>query len=163
MFNKIIAAAVLTLAASASVAMPTGIYAGVNAGTTRVSDLDGNESSVGAFAGYGINSAVAIEVGYRQHGDWDFYGAEVSIKQTDISVLGALPLATNLEVFGRLGYNHGKVEAKYAGFRGEEDMNNALYGVGLAYTFSPSLSGRVEVQKPASDTTNASVSLVWKF
>ncbi|GGY05754.1 outer membrane beta-barrel protein [Massilia dura] len=163
MFNKYFAAAVLSLAASASFATPTGIYAGVNAGVTHVTDLDGNKSSFGAFAGYGINANFAIEAGYRQHGDWDLYGSDVTVKQTDISVLGSLPLNAGLDLYGRLGYNHAKVEAEYAGYRGSESVDNTLYGIGLAYNFSQNLSGRVELQKPSSDTTNTSVSLVWKF
>lgn len=163
MFNKYFAAAALALAASASFANPTGIYAGVNAGATHLSGLDGNKGSFGAFAGYGFNEAVAVELGYRQHGDWDLYGSEVKIKQTDISVLGAMPLSTNLDIYARVGYGHAKVEAEYAGYRADENTDNALYGIGLGYKFSPNLSARVELQKPASDATNTSVSLVWKF
>ena len=163
MFKKYIAVAALSLAASASFATPTGIYAGANVGTTHISDLDGNKASYGAFAGYGINQNVAVEVGYRQHGDWDLYGYEIKVKQSDVSVLASLPLATNFDIYGRLGYAHAKVEGSYGGYRGDESVDNTLVGIGLAYNFSQNLSGRVEVQKPASDTTNTSVSLVWKF
>ncbi|QBE64582.1 porin family protein [Pseudoduganella lutea] len=163
MFKKFIATAALSLAASASFAMPTGIYAGVTAGTTDVSDLDGNKGSFGAFAGYGFNEAIAVEVGYRQHGTWELYGSDVKVKQTDISVLGALPLAASLDLYGRLGYAHAKVEAEYYGYRDDESVDNTLVGIGLAYRFSANLSGRVEVQKPASDTTNVSLGLAWQF
>jgi OOP family OmpA-OmpF porin len=163
MFNKYFAAAVLSLAASASFATPTGIYAGVNAGSTHLSGLDGNKASFGAFAGYGINTNFAVEVGYRQHGDWQLYGSDVTVKQTDVSVLGSLPLNSNLDIYARLGYDHARIEAEYRGYRGSDNADNALYGIGLGYTFSQNLSGRIELQKPSSDTTNTSVSLAWKF
>jgi OOP family OmpA-OmpF porin len=55
------------------------------------------------------------------------------------------------------------VEAEYRGYRGDESADNSLVGIGLAYKFSANLSGRVEVQKPASDTTNVSLGLAWQF
>lgn len=163
MFKKYFALAALSLAAATAFATPTGMYAGANVGTTHLSGLDGNKASFGAFAGYGITPNVAVELGYRQHGDWEMYGSEVKVKQTDLSVLGSLPLATNLDIYGRLGYAHAKIEAGYYGFRADESSDNTLYGIGLSYHFSQNLSGRVEVQKPASDATNTSVSVVWKF
>lgn len=164
MFKKIAATAVLALLSTAVFAgTPTGFYAGVNAGTTHVNDFDGNKSAFGGLVGYGFNSNVAMEIGYRQHGTWDYYGADVKIKQTDISVLASLPLAANFDIYGRLGYANAKVNVKGHGFEGDEDANNALAGIGLSYTFSPNLSGRLEVQRPASDTTHTGVALVWKF
>ena len=38
-----------------------------------------------------------------------------------------------------------------------------LYGVGLNYNFTPTISGRAEVQKPSSDSTNYGVGIVFKF
>jgi hypothetical protein len=164
MFKKFAATAVLALlSTSAFAALPTGFYAGVNAGSTKIDDFDGNESAFGGLVGYGFNPNVAVEVGYRQHGTWEFYGADVKIKQTDISVVAGLPLGANFDLYGRLGYANAKVEVKGYGYAGDDDTNNALYGIGLGYTFSPNLSARLEVQRPASDVTHVGAALIWKF
>jgi hypothetical protein len=167
MFKKIAAAAALALVASSSfAAAPTGFYAGVDAGSTKIDDLD-SASSVGAFLGYGFNQFFAVEAGYRQLGKYDVYfpGATVDLKakQTHVSVLGFYPLNPQLDIYGRLGYNKLRAEASYGNFSYGEDTDKALYGIGLNYSFTPAIAGRFEVQKPASDTTNYSVGVVFKF
>jgi hypothetical protein len=42
-------------------------------------------------------------------------------------------------------------------------MNGVLYGVGLNYDFTRAISGRVEAQKPSSDSTHYGVGIVFKF
>ena len=165
MLKKIAAAAALALvASSAFAAAPVAFYGGVDLGVTDIDDLDGNKASVGAFLGYGINQNFAVEVGYRQLGKWDMgYGVDLKAKQTHVSVLGFLPLNPQTDVYARLGYNKVKAEASYRGYTYGDDVDRALFGLGLNYSFSNQLSGRVEVQKPASDVTNLSAALVWKF
>jgi opacity protein-like surface antigen len=164
MFKKIAIAAALSLAASAAVAaMPIGAYIGADVGATKVDDMDGNKASIGAFLGYGFTPNVAVELGYRQHGKWDYYGSDIKIKQTHVSVIGAIPLNNKLDLYGRIGYSNAKVTADYRGYHGEDDTNTTLVGIGLSTNFTANLFGRVEVQKPASDTTNVGVSLIWKF
>lgn len=163
MFTKYLTAAVLSLAASAAFAMAPGPYVGVNVASTRIDDLDDSKTGYGAFVGYGINSTFAFEIGYRQHGDWDFNGTEVKMRQTEFTVLGALPLSKRLDLYARVGYGYARIEADRGGYRGEGSLDSAIYGVGLGYAITPHLSGRVELQKPASDITSTIASLVWKF
>jgi len=168
MLKKIAAAAALALVASSSfAAAPVAFYGGVDVGATRVSDLDDTKASVGAFVGYGINQNFAVEVGYRQLGKFDFesyYGdVDVKVKQAHVSVLGFLPLNPQTDVYARLGYNQVKIKASAYGVSESRDEDRALFGLGLNYSFSNQLSGRVEVQKPASDVTNLSAAVVWKF
>ncbi|MDN4053222.1 outer membrane beta-barrel protein [Massilia sp. YIM B02763] len=168
MFKKIAAAAALTLLASSSfAAAPTAFYAGIDGGATKIDDLD-TKGSFGGFIGYGFNQYVAIEAGYRQLGkyDVDFYGGasvDLKAKQTHVSVLGFYPLNPQLDIYGRLGWNKLRAEASYGNYSYGEDTDKVLYGIGLNYNFTPAISGRVEVQKPASDTTNYSVGVVFKF
>jgi len=170
MLKKIAAAAALALVASSSfAAAPVAFYGGVDLGVTDLDDLDGNKTSVGAFLGYGINQNFAVEVGYRQLGKWSGnvagFDGNLKLKQTHVSVLGFLPLNPQTDVYARLGYNQvkGKLSADGFGEVASENVDRALFGLGLNYSFSSQLSGRVEVQKPASDTTNLSAALVWKF
>lgn len=155
MFKKIVIASALALIASASFAQTApAVYAGVDVGTTKV-DVDGydeNDTSIGGFVGYNFNENFAIEGGYRNLFDKDGF----ELNQTAISGLVIAPLSNGFSVYGRLGYNH--LSAK-----GEESENKALYGAGVSYAFTPTASGRVEIQKPHSDLTNISVGVAFKF
>jgi OOP family OmpA-OmpF porin len=163
MFKKLAIAAALAVAASTSFAAPTGYYAGLDLGSTKIDDLDGNKTSFGGFLGYGFNQFFAVELGYRQLGKWDFHGADVNAKQTHLSVVGSYPVTPQFDIYGRLGYNQLRAEASYGNLTYGDDTSGGLYGVGVSYTFTPAISGRFEVQKPASDTTNYGVGIVYKF
>jgi len=163
MFKKIAAAAALAFVASSAFAAPTAFYAGLDVGSTKVDGLSDNKASFGGFLGYGFNQYIAAELGYRQHGTWDYQGVDIKLKQTHLSVVGSYPLNGKLDVYGRLGYNKVTVEGSAGGFSASEDTTGALYGIGLNYSFAPNISGRVEVQKPSSDSTNVGVGVVFKF
>lgn len=164
MFKKLAAAAALALVASSTfAAAPTAFYGGLDVGSTDIDNLDGNKTSVGAFVGYGFNQFFAVELGYRQLGKWDFGPVDLKAKQTHLSLVGSYPLNAQFDVYGRIGYNNLRGEASYGGYKYGDDTDGGLYGVGLNYNFTPTLSGRIEAQKPSSDSTNYSVGLVWQF
>jgi opacity protein-like surface antigen len=163
MFKKIAAAAALAFVASSAFAGPTAFYGGVDVGTTKIEDLDGNKASFGGFLGYGFNQNFAVELGYRQLGKWSEQGIDLKAKQTHLSVVGSYPLNAQFDIYGRLGYNQLRAEASFGNATYGEDSSGALYGVGVNYNFTPTISGRFEVQKPASDTTNYGVGIVFKF
>jgi OOP family OmpA-OmpF porin len=164
MFKKIAAAAALAFAATSAIAAaPTAFYGGVDLGATKIDDFGDSKASVGGFLGYGFNQNFAVELGYRQLGSWDVVGVNVKAKQTHLSAIGSYPLNAQLDVYGRLGYNQLRGEAKYQGVTFGDDTSGVLYGVGLNYSFTPVISGRVEVQKPSSDSTNISVGVAFKF
>jgi hypothetical protein len=162
--KKIAAAAALALLASSSfAATPTAFYGGLDVGSTKIDGFDDNKTSFGGFLGYGFNQFFAVELGYRQLGKWDFGGADLKAKQTHLSVIGAYPLNAQLDLYGRLGYNNLRAEASAGNVTYGEDTDGGLYGIGLNYNFTPQLSGRIEAQKPSSDSTNYSIGVVWKF
>jgi len=164
MLKKIAAAAALALVASSSfAAAPTAFYGGLDVGSTKIDGFDDNKTSFGGFLGYGFNQFFAVELGYRQLGKWDFGPVELKAKQTHLSVIGSYPLNAQLDVYGRLGYNNLRAEASAGGVTYGDDTDGGLYGIGLNYNFTPQLSGRIEAQKPSSDSTNYSVGVVWKF
>jgi opacity protein-like surface antigen len=172
MFKKFAAAAALALVASSSfAAAPTAFYGGLDVGSTKIDDFDSTKTSFGGFVGYGFNQFFAVEAGYRQLGKYDFdvfannrvYEANVKAKQTHLSVIGSYPLNERFDVYGRLGYNKLRAKVSVLGQDAGADDEKALYGIGLNYNFAPNLSGRIEAQKPSSDITNYSVSVVWQF
>ncbi|QJD99318.1 outer membrane beta-barrel protein [Massilia forsythiae] len=172
MFKKIVAAAALTLVASSSfAAAPIAFYGGLDAGSTKIDDFGSSKGSFGGFVGYGFNQFFAVEAGYRHLGTYDFdvvannrlYSGDVKAKQTHLSLIGSYPLNEALDVYGRLGYNKLRAKATVMGVSGGADDSTGLYGIGLNYTFAPNFSGRIEAQKPSSDSRNISASVVWQF
>lgn len=172
MFKKIAIAAALVAVSATAFAQPFAqqqaptLYAGI-AGTS--SDIDGfdREGGYGAFIGYKFNPSVAIEGGYYRVADTDYrvgaVRADLTLDQIDLSVIGTLPLSNGFDVYGRLGYARIEAEADIAGYSGKEHDSGAVYGLGLGYTFSPVVHGRLEVQRPASDITKVVAGVSYNF
>jgi OOP family OmpA-OmpF porin len=158
MIKKIAIAASLAVLASSAFAAPgtPGVYAGVDVGSSKVSGIDDRETSAGAFVGYNFNQNFALEAGYRRLFDADEY----SVDQAALSVIGTIPLNNGFSVYGRLGYNRLNLEVQD---EGKAHESKALYGFGVGYAFTPTISGRVEVQKPHSDVTNVSAGVAFQF
>lgn len=156
MIKQITAAALLAVTSfAASAAEPTNFYAGGDVGSSKSDDLSGSKTSVGMFGGYTFNENFAVEVGFRRLGKWD----DVKVNQAAISVLGSVPVADQVAVYGRLGYN--RVEAKADD--GKVTQNKALYGIGVSYAITKEISARVEWQRPVSGAHNISVGVAYHF
>lgn len=163
MFKKFAVAAALAFVASSSfAAAPTAFYGGLDLGATKIDDFDDSKASYGGFLGYGFNQFFAVELGYRFLGKFEVYGSDVKVKQTHLSVVGSYPLNNRLDVYGRLGYNNLDANSSSRNVAVDAD-DGGLYGIGLNYNFNQQMSGRVEVQKPASNATTYNVGVVWKF
>lgn len=160
MFKKIALAATLAIAATSSFAqVRPSVYAGVDVGSTKIDSVSDRQSSFGGFVGYQFNQSFAVEAGYRRLADFD----NVTVNQTHASVIGILPLQSNFNIYGRLGYNNLDVK-NTASFGGLKDSTSGvLYGVGVGYNFTPNITARLEAQKPTSDTSNVSGTLSLKF
>lgn len=164
MFKKIAIAATLALLASAaSAADQPYFYAGGDIGSTKIDGYSDRETSYGVFGGYQINQNFGVEANYRVLADFEDFGADFKGEQVGISAIGTIPLSNGFSVFGRLGYNHISAEVKGGGMSYKESDNKAVYGVGLGYAFTPTVSARVEVQKPESDVTNLSAGVSFRF
>jgi opacity protein-like surface antigen len=153
---KQITAAVLLAATSfaASAAEPTNFYVGGDVGSSKADDLS-SKTSVGIFGGYTFNENFAVEAGFRRLGKWD----DLKVNQLSLSVLGSVPVADQVAVYGRLGYN--RLESKYDG--GKEHENKGLYGIGVSYAITKEVSARVEWQRPISGSHNISVGVAYHF
>jgi OOP family OmpA-OmpF porin len=163
MFKKIAIATALVAASSAVFAAePTPFYAGVDVSSTKVSGFD-DKLGGGAFVGYKLNQSVAIEGGYHRLVDSTVDGADVTLDQFDVSVLGTVPLTNGFSMYGRLGFNRVEGEAKFNGVKQKDHTTNALYGIGMGYAFSPVVNARLEVQKPDSDITKIVAGVAYSF
>ncbi|SHH39050.1 outer membrane beta-barrel protein [Massilia sp. CF038] len=163
MFKKFAIAATFAIASSAAMAADQPyFYAGLDAGSSKVEGAD-RETSYGAFAGYQINENFGIEAGYRRLADTTALGADLTVDQISLSGIGTIPLSNGFSVYGRLGYNRIGAEATIGNVSAKDHENKALYGIGLGYTFSPTVAGRLEVQKPDGDITNISAGVAFRF
>jgi OOP family OmpA-OmpF porin len=167
MIKKIAAALALVAASSAAFAVePPSAYAGIDVSSTKIDDSD-HEGGYGAFFGYKFNENIAVEAGYHRLADTDVrigaVRADLTLDQIDVSVLGTLPLSNGFDVYARLGYNRLEAKADANGNTGDAHDSGALYGLGLGYSFSPIVHARLEVQKPASDTTRIAAGVSYRF
>ena len=167
MFMKIAAAAFALVASSvACAAEPPAFYAGFDIASTDFDDYD-RDTGFGVFLGYKFNEHIAVEAGYHRLADATYRAGTLSgdlrIDQYDLSVLGTMPPSNGFELYGRLGYNRLTVDIDAPGFFDKEHRSKLVYGLGLAYAFTPIVHGRVEVQKPHSDVTRLAAGVVFKF
>lgn len=158
-----IAAALAAVASTTCAAESKGFYGGLDVGSTKVDNLDGNKIGAGGFVGYSFNRYVALELGYRQLGQWDINGGTVKLYQTHFSVVGSYPLSPELGIYGRFGHDDAHVDSSAPGVTFNDDPGGGFLGVGLNYKFTPTISGRAEVQKPTNDSTYYGVGIVYKF
>lgn len=168
MFKKFATAAILVIASSSAfAAQPGTFYAGADIGKTKIDGISGRGTSAGAFIGYNFHQSFAIEAGYRRLAEYTIrafgYSADVDMNQAALSVVGKLPVGNGFDLFGRLGYNRVEAEASGYGLSVDESESRALIGVGVAYAFTPAVSARVELQKPAKDVSNLSVGVSFQF
>lgn len=167
MIKKIAAALALVAVSSAAFAVePPSAYAGIDVSSTKIDGAD-REGGYGVFFGYKFNENIALEAGYHRVADTEFRSGNVrgdlTLDMFDVSVLGTLPLSNGFDVFARLGYNRLEAKADVSGYSGKDHDSGALYGLGLGYSFSPIIHARLEVQKPASDTTRIAAGVSYRF
>lgn len=170
MFKKIAVAALVVASSSAFAQQAIPFYVGADVASTKIDGFERDEGA-GLFVGYKFNQNFAVEAGWHQlaefSGSDSGVAAKLKVEQTDISVIGTLPLSNGFSVYGRLGYNQIKLKARLS-FDGEsgsgsEDEDKVVYGAGLAYTFTPAITGRLEVQKPHSEITKIAVGVAYNF
>jgi OmpA-OmpF porin, OOP family len=164
MFKKIAIAASLAILSSAAMAADQPyFYAGGDVGSTKLEGADDRETSYGGFAGYQFNENFGLEAGFRRLGDADFTGGNVKADQYSLSAIGTIPLSNGFSVFGRLGYNRIDSKVRFMGVSDSDHEDEVLYGAGVGYKFSETVSARLEVQKPHSDITNISAGVSFRF
>lgn len=167
MFQKIVLAATIALLSGSAFATDGQSYVGADFGQTKVKDYSGRESGNGVFVGFMMTPVLSLEAGFHRLAKLNVssqgVNAKVTVDQLVLSVLASYPLGNNFSVFGRVGYNQIKVSATVARSSGSDSTNEAMFGVGAAYAFTPALSVRVEAQRPAEDTTSLRAGVVYKF
>lgn len=155
--------------AAAPFSAPGAVYAGADLGTTQLHGAaDGHRTSYGGFLGYTLNPNFAVEAGFGRLYDWSGWGAHERANQASVSVLGSVPVASNLSLYGRLGVNQISMRGEIPTTNGgkyvfKDDTTRALLGIGLNYKLNEKVSARVEVQRPGLDLTNYKAGVSYAF
>ncbi|SFG01761.1 OmpA-OmpF porin, OOP family [Duganella sp. CF458] len=158
MIKQITAAALLAVTSFAASAAEPSFYVGGDVGSSKPKDVN-SETSYGVFGGYKFDENFAVEAGFRRLGNWEEDGIDDKVTQLSLSVLGSVPVADQVAVYGRLGYN--RVEEKFDGDK--ESKNKVLFGLGVSYQITKEISARVEWQRPVSHSRNISVGVAYHF
>lgn len=158
--NKfVLSSALAATLISSSVLADSNFYLGGSVGHTEVdyvefagvTILDDSDTSWKLFAGYNINENFAVEVSYQDLGEHSFEYLAVEARAEGeaytFSLLGKLPMAENLEAFGKLGYAHVDAEVSAGGLTIGADGSDLLYGLGLNYQLTDNVDARLEWER----------------
>jgi OOP family OmpA-OmpF porin len=168
MLRKIALPAMLAvLSSSAFAAAPGSYYVGADIGLSKFDGIKGSNTSIGGFVGAQLTDHLAVEGAYRRLGEFDERAGtttvNVAAKQAALSLVGSWPVGAGMSAYGRIGVNRLTADASVASVSAGKTTNKALYGAGMSFAITPAMIARVEATKAASDTTNVSVGVAFKF
>ena len=140
------------------------------------------------FIGKQLNRNFAVEGGYVDLGNFGFnainspagtLNGDVRFRGLNLDLLAQLPLNERFSIYGRLGMNYSRADARFTGNRlyavtnpnSSETKLNPKLGLGLEYKFTEALAMRGEVERyrvndavgNRGDVDLYSVSLVYKL
>lgn len=150
-----VAAASLAAFGAAAHAAEPGAYMGASTGVSKFSvdkNSNGNTDTVpnwGLYGGYNFSKHLGVEVGYQDLGrakiDGHGSGSSAHTRALGIDLVGYVPVAQKLDLYGKLGLAHYAREVD--GAVGSETKNGAglKYGLGAQYAATERLSIRAEL------------------
>ncbi|MES2351189.1 MAG: porin family protein [Pseudomonadota bacterium] len=162
MFKKITLAAALSIASVGALAADEPKwYAGVDVVRADFKDSEKQDLRGGLFVGYRINDTWAVEGQVARLGK---FADSSTVDQYAISGVASVPLGgSRFKAFGRLGLGHMEVKGGAANIASRDNKIAGVYGLGLSYDFTPTISGRAEIQKANVDTTRVSTGVAFRF
>jgi OmpA-OmpF porin, OOP family len=120
-------------------------YLGLGAGqaTLKESDTDVSDKKQTAYTariGYLMSRYLAVEGAYYDLGDYPDPTGSTKASSLGVALVGILPIADVFEAYGRIGYARSETKASFSGLGSvKSHENEAYYGIGARYMFSPQL------------------------
>jgi len=155
-----VAAALIALPAAAQSGL-SGFYVGAGAGHSKAKDwcavggfdtCDDKKTAWKVFGGYQFAPNFAVEAGYANLGKFTAsFGPETEeakVSAWEASLLGGVPILSQLSIFGRLGVYRAHVEDTdnlFGTFK--HDNTDFTYGLGLGFGLTRNLGVRAEWQR----------------
>lgn len=128
-------------------------YIGLNVGRARydagcgvgIFACDNSDRALQLYGGSMFSDYFGLELGYLNFGDMSRGGGETRAKGLNLSLVGKVPVATGLGLYGKVGTTYGHTEtSSLAGSgvtAGSDNGFGLSYGLGLSYDFTPKISG----------------------
>ncbi len=92
------------------------------------------------------------------------------VDQLALSLIGSLPVHERVKLFGRLGYGRtfSKANGDYNAAMDlspntSEQANHSVLGLGATYSITPTLTARVELQRPQKNVRTVNLGLSYNF
>jgi opacity protein-like surface antigen len=133
-------------------------YVGGDLNTTSV-DGWSDSTSFGVYAGYDFNTNLAAEVAYRKLGSFDSGPNTIKLNMTQVSAVVNLPLNDQFKVYGRLGYGFLNI----SGYDSYNVDDGIIYGAGAQFNVTKKVGIRGEFTRIASDATQVTFGVNYKF
>lgn len=147
----------------------SGKYVGFDVGQGDIDGATKRAASAGAFMGYRFSRAFAIEGAIHRLGHFDFdSGSNGTVNKFSLAAIGSVPVSAKVAIYGRAGVYviTGDRGVRPSALVGDNTAGFAL-GAGATYAFSPSVSGRVELQQTVSaggsDWSQVNAGILFKF
>ncbi|MFI5446162.1 outer membrane beta-barrel protein [Polaromonas sp. UC242_47] len=162
--------------AAAFVAMPASAqwYAGIGAGSSKATGIDGPITGAGIpagtrltggdnskgmyklYGGYQITPNWGVEAQYADLGNRDVVARNVAgtqivagsikLSQYSIAGTGTLPLAGGFSLLGKLGVSNNRGKISVQGVSDSGSKSSLMAGIGAAYNITPALAVRLEYE-----------------
>ena len=172
--KKILTVCAFAAAVSTAFVAPSAsaqIYVGGGFGSSSVSGVDGsqgiapnsvtggnaNKMSTKIYAGYQFTPSWAAEAQYGALGSRNLsvrtpagvvlpLGGSYNASQFSIAAVGTFPLNSSFSVLGKLGVSSNALKLSLPGTTDRGTTSSLMMGVGVAYSFTPAASVRVEYE-----------------
>lgn len=166
------------------------VYIGAGFGQSDVDDsaadnlitsgtVDGEDSGLKIFAGFGLNKNLSVEVSYIDLGETTYSGlfngqtvenGKIEIDGFNFSLVGMFPVSPKFSILGRVGMFIWDAEANDitdgAPFSASDDGTDLSFGFGANYNFTKQIGARAEWERFDASDADAdllSVSVIFKF
>lgn len=152
-------------AAAQSVSNPfSGPYGSISYGSvqTDAADLDAVTARVGAKVTPYIGLEAEGSLGVGDEGVTGIPGTTVELKH-DLAayVTGSIPVTSNLELFGRVGYGTTRVRAESVTLSQSDSQDSVNYGAGVNYLFDGQNGVRADWTRRDFRGSNGGEADVW--
>lgn len=113
--------------------------------------FDDRDTAIKLYAGAYFHPNLGLELGYLDMGKARRIGGSTSARGLSLSLVGRLPLNTQLDLLGRLGSVYGRTDTRGFGGYGVQPGKGSgfglSYGAGLRWAFTPQWSAVLEWER----------------
>lgn len=136
-----------------------GGYIGLGAGASRYDlrsgagnfNFDDSDTAIKLYTGAYFHPNLGLELGYLDLGKARRAGGNTSARGINLSLVGRLPLSTQLDLLGKVGSFYGRTNTQgYGGYGmqlGKASGFGLSYGAGLRWAFTPQWSAVLEWER----------------